>query len=170
VVDDNSDEDDDIIQDFVWEDMNNYKGQRENFKGGAGPQGAAKEVTEIVDVFEFFFNSELVDTIVEETNGYAEPSLCGRKLSSRSTARAWKPVTEGEIYVVLGLFMLMGIIQKPTLRSYFTTKRVISTPGFGDIITRERLEQICKFLQCANNETIYSFQETFQNFPCNFTS
>jgi hypothetical protein len=49
--------------------------------------------------------------------------------------RAWKPVTEGEIYVVLGLFMLMGIIQKPTLRlySYFTTKTVISTPGFGDI-------------------------------------
>jgi hypothetical protein len=69
-----------------------------------------------------------------------------------------KPVTEGEIYVVLGLFMLMGIIQKPTLRSYFTTKRVISTPGFGDIITRDRLELICKFLHFANNEIINSFQ------------
>jgi hypothetical protein len=41
--------------------------------------------------------------------------------------------------------MLMGIVQKPTLRSYFTTKRIISTPGFGDIITRDRLELICKF-------------------------
>jgi hypothetical protein len=30
VVDDNSDEDDDIIQDFVWEDMNNYKEQRDS--------------------------------------------------------------------------------------------------------------------------------------------
>jgi hypothetical protein len=63
----NSDEDD-IIQNFVWEDMNNYKGQRENFTGIVGPQGVAKEVTDIVDVFELFFNSELVDTIVEETN------------------------------------------------------------------------------------------------------
>jgi hypothetical protein len=36
VVDDNIDEDDDI-QDFVWEDMNNYKGQRENFAGSVGP-------------------------------------------------------------------------------------------------------------------------------------
>jgi uncharacterized membrane protein len=48
-------------------------------------------------------------------------------------------VTEGEIYVVLGLFMLMGIIQKPTMRSYFTTKRVIYTPGFGNV-TRDKLE------------------------------
>jgi hypothetical protein len=76
-------------------------------------------------------------------------------------------VTEGEIYVVLGLIMLMGIIQKPTLRSYFTTKRVISTPGFGDI-TRERLELICKFLYFTNNETINSFQglkKLFKMFP-----
>jgi hypothetical protein len=42
-VDDDSDVDD-IIQDFVWEDMNNYKGQRANFTGSVGPQGAAGEV------------------------------------------------------------------------------------------------------------------------------
>jgi hypothetical protein len=121
VVDDNSDEDD-IIQDFVWEDTNNYKGQRKHFTGSVGPQGTAKEVTEIVDVFELFFNSKPVNTIVEVTNRYAEQFLRGLKLSSRSTARAWKPMTEGEIYVVLGLFMLMDIIEKPTLRSYFTTR------------------------------------------------
>jgi hypothetical protein len=48
VVDDNSGEDDDI-QDFIWEDMNNYKGQRENFAGSVGPPGAAKEVTELTE-------------------------------------------------------------------------------------------------------------------------
>jgi hypothetical protein len=71
---------------------------------------------------------------------------------------AWKSVIEGEIYVLVGLFMLMSITQKPTLRSYFTTKGVISTPGFGDIVTRDRLELICKFLHFVNNETISSFQ------------
>jgi hypothetical protein len=134
--------------------MSNYKGQREHFTGSVGPQGAAKEVTEIVDIFELFFNSELVDTIVKETNRYAEQFLHACKLSSRSTARAWKPMTEGEIYVVLGLFMLMGIIQKPTLRSYFATKRVISKPGFGDIITRDRLELICKVLHYLPNQDL----------------
>jgi hypothetical protein len=34
--------------------MNNYKEQRENFTGSVGPQGATKQVTGIVDVFEFF--------------------------------------------------------------------------------------------------------------------
>jgi hypothetical protein len=64
-----------------------------------------------------------------KTNRYAEQFLCRHKLLSRSTAKAWKPVMEGESYVVLGLFMLMGIIKKPTLRLYSTTKRVLSTPG-----------------------------------------
>jgi hypothetical protein len=132
--------------------------------GSVGPQGAAKEVTEIVDVFELFFESQLVEKIVEETNRYAEQFLRGRELSSRSATRAWKHVTEGEIYVVLGLFMLMGIMQKPTLRSYFTTKRVISAAGFGDIITRDRLELVCKFLHFADNETILSVFQTVP--PC----
>ena len=34
----------------------------------------------------------------------------------------WKPVTKDEMYVVRALFKLMGTIQKPTLRSYFSKK------------------------------------------------
>jgi hypothetical protein len=77
-------------------------------------------------------------------------------------------VTEEEIYIVLGLFMLMGIIQKPTLRSYFTTKRLISTPGFRDVMTRETLEIICKFLHFTDNESISNSegpQKLFKIFP-----
>jgi hypothetical protein len=38
----------------VWENMQNYKRQRENFEGSVGPRGAAKHVTEIVDSFYCF--------------------------------------------------------------------------------------------------------------------
>jgi hypothetical protein len=31
-----------VIQDFVLEDVEHHKGQRENFLGGVGPSGAAK--------------------------------------------------------------------------------------------------------------------------------
>jgi hypothetical protein len=54
VVNEGSDDDDNIIRDFVWENMKNYKGQKENFMGSVGPQGAAKHVTEIVDVLKCF--------------------------------------------------------------------------------------------------------------------
>jgi hypothetical protein len=48
--------------------------------------------------------------------------------------------------------MFMNIIQKPT------TKKVITTPEFGDMLVRDRLELICKFLHFADNETINSFE------------
>jgi cytochrome c556 len=40
--DDDDDDDDSATQDFVWENMVKYKGQRENFTGDVGPQGAGK--------------------------------------------------------------------------------------------------------------------------------
>jgi cytochrome c556 len=49
-----TDEDDSATQDFVWENMQNYKEKRENFTGNVGPQGAAKHVTEIVVILNCF--------------------------------------------------------------------------------------------------------------------
>jgi hypothetical protein len=124
-LNDVSDEEESATQAFVWESMDNYKdykGQREHFTGSVGPQGGALNAVEIVDIFELFFDRQIVDNIVVETNKYAEEFLRGRDLPVNSPARAWKPVTEGEGYLLLGLFMLMGIIQKPTLRSYFSTR------------------------------------------------
>jgi hypothetical protein len=60
--------------------------------------------------------------------------------------RNWKPVTTDEIYVVLALFMLMGIVQKPTLRMYFSRNSVLATPVFGSVISIDRFESICKFM------------------------
>jgi hypothetical protein len=67
---DGSDEDDDSgPPDFVWENMDNYRAQRKTFTGSTGVQGAAKDVIQIVDIFELFFNQELI--------------LRGRELSGR---------------------------------------------------------------------------------------
>jgi hypothetical protein len=76
-------------------------------------------VTEDVDAFNMFFTQELIELIIHETNIYAEQCIKSRgiTLPLRSRMRDWKPVSEDEIliYVVLALFMLMGIDQKPTL-------------------------------------------------------
>jgi hypothetical protein len=95
----------------------------------------------------------VIKKIVLETNWYAEQFMNsrGRLFSFRSLVRQWTPVTEGEIYFVLGLYLLMGIIQKPTLMLYFSRKRIVSTPGFGDVISRDRLDLITKFLHFADN-------------------
>jgi hypothetical protein len=86
-------------------------------------------------------------------NRYAEQFMNsrGRLFTFRSLCRQWASVTENEMFVMLGLYLLMGIIQKPTLRSYFSRKRILSTPWFGDIISRDRFEQIKFFLHFADN-------------------
>jgi len=56
--------------------------------------------------------------------------------------RDWKPVTKDEMYVVLALSMQMGIIQKPTLRSYVSKNYILATPIFGSIISMDRFESI----------------------------
>jgi hypothetical protein len=75
----------------------------------------------------------------------------GRFLTFRSLVRQWTPVTENEIHVVLDLCLIMWIIQKPTLRTYFSRKRILSTPGFGDVMSRDRFQLIMKFLHFADN-------------------
>ncbi|KAG8239348.1 hypothetical protein J437_LFUL017961 [Ladona fulva] len=118
-----------ITEDFVWEDIVNYVGNREEFIGGHGPQNEAKDM------------NDLVTYAVKQRN-----------ILKKSRIASWRAVTVEEIYTVLGIFMLMGIIQKPTISSYFPTKRILSTPGFADVISRDRLEIICKYLHFSDNE------------------
>lgn len=53
---------------FTWEDMTNYVGQRENFFDNCGPQNEAQNETHCAKVFKMFFDIELVELIVRETN------------------------------------------------------------------------------------------------------
>jgi hypothetical protein len=89
----------------------------------------------------------------------------------RSTLHNWKPTAE-KIHILLGFFMLMDIIQKLSLQSHMSTKRMNATPDFGDILTRERLELLCKFLCFSDNESHNTYKGSpllFKIFPsfCN---
>jgi hypothetical protein len=55
---------------FLWEDVDNYVGQRETFCGTGGPQD--NSLTNVVDIFEQFFDKEIVQEIVIETSCYGK--------------------------------------------------------------------------------------------------
>jgi hypothetical protein len=44
----------------------------------------------------------------------------GNIFCQQSRVNEWQPVTAEEIYVVLAFFVLMGIVQKPSLRLHFS--------------------------------------------------
>ena len=72
INDDSGDEEEILHWDFRWETVDNYTGHREVFSCDFGPRNGAENVNDIVQRFELFFDKEIVQQIVRETNGYAE--------------------------------------------------------------------------------------------------
>jgi hypothetical protein len=115
-------DDDDVAHDsdtqWLWRAIQTSdRGQKIQFTGQCEPQ---KNAECVLEAFELFFDQHVIDNIVSETNRYAEYCIQSTVLKPRSRMRSWQPVTSDELYVVPGLIMLMGIVQKPTLIYYFS--------------------------------------------------
>lgn len=49
--------------------------------------------------------------------------------------------------------MLMGVVDKPTVKMYWSTKEFVSTPIFGKTMSRDRFMLISRYLHFADNTT-----------------
>jgi hypothetical protein len=123
-----------------------YRGQKIPFTGQCRPQKNVESV--------LFFGKHIYDHTVAETNRYAAYYTQSTVLKPRSHMRSWQPVTSDEIYVVLRLMMLMGIVQKSALKSYFSRDAVLETPIFPQTIIHHRFELTMKFLHSVDNNTL----------------
>ena len=50
----------------------------------------------------------------------------------------------------------MGIIGKPTIESYWTRNRLLTTPAFSNLMSRDRFELILKFFHFNDNSGLPS--------------
>ena len=84
---------------------------------------------------------------MHETNQYArqEQQCLGKHFS-------WKKLTINEFKTWLGIYYMMGIVQKPSLHSYWEKNKVTQTPGFAAIMTRDHFKSILRFLYFVNKE------------------
>lgn len=135
---------------MLWEGMENYQGQREIFLENCGPQ-IHKDT--ILDTFLFFFDQTIVDIIVNETNKYASQEMNKQGWVFARFSRLWKwtPCNSDEIYVLIGMYMLMSIICKPTIRSYFSRNPLLQTDIFPSTMSSERFELLSRFLHFSDN-------------------
>jgi len=72
IINDESGDEEILHRDFRWETMDNYTGHREVFSCDSGPRNGAENVNDTVQCFELFFEKEIVQQIVRETDRYAE--------------------------------------------------------------------------------------------------
>jgi hypothetical protein len=63
----------------------------------------------------------------------------------RTRVKSWTPVESEEIYVYVRLIMQMGIIQKSSIKSYFSKNPILSSPVFRRTISQVTFELISNF-------------------------
>ena len=91
--------------------------------------------------FRAFFDNELMQKIVQETDNYQQQNSAPNVEKNCSLVR----YECGRI--------LMGLNRKNHLKFYWSTDKLITTPIFGELFTRNRYLSIMQYLHFADNNT-----------------
>lgn len=74
-----------------------------------------------------------------------------QKLQPKSRFHDGFDVTISETKAFLCLHLCMRVVKKPDIEDYWTEIRPVFTPGFGNVMSRNRFEIILFFRHFANN-------------------
>jgi hypothetical protein len=80
-----------------------------------------------------YITPELIQIVVKQTNLYAQKQIATmpRPVTKHAHSEQWKPVIIYEMKKFLGLMFLTGVIQKPKLKWYWSTRGILLTPMFS---------------------------------------
>jgi hypothetical protein len=106
-----------------WEEvtMGDKEPKAYTFTKNVGPQFNLLPDAEPRDYFSLFFNHELLNNIVIETNRYARDKIKELQLSPKSIWSWWSDVSAPKMKAVLGLITHMGLIPLPDIKEYYTS-------------------------------------------------
>ena len=156
-----------------------------HFTATPGPINIPENTTKPIDYFNLFFSDALIDKIVEETNRYSDQYFeeNQRFLAGKPKSRSHQWIREGhttrdEMRAFLGVALNMGIVQKPTIESFWDTMHPsIDTPWFRRHFKRNRFQLILKFLHFNDNSSyneqnpdhvLYKIQPLIDHFQAKF--
>ena len=146
-VSDSSNEDD-----LRLEDCNEFQPDINNFDDTNSGVTDRFMVADHADEYEYFikfFDIDIINLIVEETNRYY--NFCNRENNVIPRPR-WMNTTADEMYVFLALVLLMPQVQKSTISEYWSKNPMITTDFFTKYMTRDRFILILRYLHFTNND------------------
>lgn len=154
---------------------------RLKFRGKEEVHVPTPPATTPTEFFQLFFNDDLLQNILQFTNGKAETLSHNKPQPRRSPLNKFKPLTMQELKNFLGINMLMGNIQMPTLKHYWQVKnKLYHHPIIGNTMSRNRfllLLRSLRFYDTSKTDTskkdkiqyvLTHLLENFQKFysPC----
>lgn len=142
-----------------WEEVNENNPpnleQPFEFNEIPGPKHIPNGVKTPIDFFDLYFPPSFLNLIVVETNRYADQMLLtNHNISPRSRMRSWYKVTTSEIRTFIVVILNMGLIRKPSLKSYWSNTSSQATPWFGKMFSRSRFENLLTFFHLVDNEKL----------------
>ena len=102
---------------------------------------------------EKFITGPILDKVVAATNTYAEWKIGNkRRPEQRQHQASWTETHRLEISALFAIIVLMGIVVKPNLKSYFSKDKTTETPFFRTCFSRDRFLSLLEYLHFVNRE------------------
>lgn len=105
------------------------------------------------DFYKMMINDDIIDMFVSQTNLYAEQQKVVQERVKKSRIHAWRNTNREEMEKFLGCIMWMGLVQLPSITSYWSTDVIYKNFAKG-ILSRNRFQLLLKTWHFANNENV----------------
>lgn len=94
-----------------------------------------------VDFFGKLLDESITQIIVQETNVY----------STQKQSKNWTPLSCQELRAFIGMLILMGIHQLPTLKCYWSSDPILRVDTVADVMPASRFKKIVENLHLNDN-------------------
>ena len=143
-----------IYRDQTWnQDHATYIVDPIEFNGaGVGASSFLHIFPTFLQLWELFWPSTLLSSIVRETNRYATTPMGdgGRTMGGPQ----WKPFTISELKAFFAIHLYMGMKAQPNLKSYWQKAgSIFHCPIISDIMSRDRFTQLRRCFHVTNPQT-----------------
>ena len=154
--------------------------RRFRFIGNPGVKISPSDPSSPLCVFKTFITDTIIDNIVKCTNDYARKMLSHPTVQEQLASNKhklfynWKEVNSDEIMTYFAVCLLMGIIDKPTYQSYWTSDPFFQTPIFSRLISRKRFFQIRATIHFSEvnepdtSDPLYKLCDFLEQLRCKF--
>ena len=110
------------------------------------PTGPAVDIPDTArGVFELYFDYDLIQYIVDETNRYA----C--ELMGEEKYEKWEELELNDMYAYFGIMIMMGLVSLPSLHDYWKRDSLFYCPAIAQKMTRDRFLEIHRYLHFTDN-------------------
>lgn len=106
----------------------------------------------VLNYFKLFCSTDIFELMVIEIKRNAEQFLSKTRLTKLSRFSKWSPTNVDEIKKFIGLLLWCGLVQMPSLASYWSTKLRYKNNVAPKIMSRNRFELLLRFWHFADNE------------------